>query len=206
MMDWTSNDQAGHRTAAGSCGASDGAHIWRCTRPGELRLRSRLLTARTPSIMACSRPMGHGCSLSRSDSRGPRGTSISRPSKPRAPASRRSWATGEASRTRTGRPARPTGRRIAFETDPRGNKEIYTVAADGADPGPLDASPGLDAHPCWSPDGKTVAFATDRWGAWRLAAVGHAGDSGLVRLHGPGLDDYQGIPRRDAARLYRQHR
>ena len=48
-------------------------------------------------------------------------------------------------------------------------------------PRPPDPEPGLDAHPCWSPDGRTIAFATDRWGGLELAAVRPDG-TGLIRL------------------------
>jgi TolB protein len=85
----------------------------------------------------------------------------------------------------------PDGKRFAFTSTHQGNQEIYTAAADGSDVVRLTQHPGQDAHPCWSPDGTAIAYATDRWGGGlELAAVRPDG-TGLVRLtDSPDLDDY----------------
>jgi TolB protein len=85
--------------------------------------------------------------------------------------------------------ASPDGKRFAFTSTHEGNQEIYTAAIDGTDLVRLTQSPGIDAHPCWAPDG-SVVFATDRWGGLELAIV-KADGTGLRRLtQSAGLDDY----------------
>ena len=52
----------------------------------------------------------------------------------------------------------PDGRRIAFQSDRDGNREIYIVNADGSGQTQIDEPCGADAIPGWSPDGRTIAF------------------------------------------------
>ena len=107
-MGWISNVRTGPPTAAGSCsrgtrptGRTCGSTFSTWGRQAPPRAGSP--TARTPSTTGCSRPTGPGCCSWPSRSRGPRGTfERTRPSTRRAPASRRSWATVEKLRTRTG--------------------------------------------------------------------------------------------------------
>lgn len=53
-------------------------------------------------------------------------------------------------------------------TLPNFESEVYTINVDGSGEKRLTDSPGLDAFPAWSPDGKRIAFATDRDGNWEL--------------------------------------
>ena len=61
----------------------------------------------------------------------------------------------------------PDGKKIAFtskrDDDPNseifyGNSEIYVMNADGSNQTRLTNNPSFDMVPCWSPDGKKIAF------------------------------------------------
>ena len=52
--------------------------------------------------------------------------------------------------------------KIAFVSDRDGNDEIYIMDADGSKAINLTNHPASDRHPSWSPDGKSIAFASRR--------------------------------------------
>ena len=65
----------------------------------------------------------------------------------------------------------PDGKRIAFISDRDGHpdripgwftSEIYVMNTDGGHPQNLTNSPADDRNPSWSPDGKRIAFQSDR--------------------------------------------
>ena len=56
----------------------------------------------------------------------------------------------------------PDGRRIAFMSDRSGDPEIYVAESDGLGLKQLTATPGRDAHPSWSRDGKHILFQSPR--------------------------------------------
>ena len=51
---------------------------------------------------------------------------------------------------------------IAFESDRNGRYDIYVVNPDGSRETRLTNDPGEDVDPAWSPDGKKLAFESDR--------------------------------------------
>ena len=48
------------------------------------------------------------------------------------------------------------------------NSDLWLVPVAGGDPRRLTTAPGADNHPRWSPDGKTIAFASNRGGSTQV--------------------------------------
>jgi len=83
----------------------------------------------------------------------------------------------------------PDGRRIAFMSDRDGNREIYSVNADGTDVRNLTNDSASDYHPSWSPDGRRIAFVSTRDGNNEIYAM-DADGTGVTRLTTHFGDDY----------------
>jgi len=75
----------------------------------------------------------------------------------------------------------PDGSSVAYvvsELDPASGKtesHLWMVAAAGGEPRRMTTAPGVNNHPRWSPDGKTLAFLSDRGGStqvWLLPLEG----------------------------------
>lgn len=56
----------------------------------------------------------------------------------------------------------PDGKTLAFESDPGGNPDIWTVNAAGGEPRQLTTWSGLDRNPTWSLDGSALYFMSDK--------------------------------------------
>ena len=85
-------------------------------------------------------------------------------------------ATGQAKKIFAGdavQPAwSPDGRRIAFWSNIGGQRDLWTIAAEGGTPVAVTADAATDWSPEWSPDGRSLYFSTDRGGnmnIWRVA-------------------------------------
>ena len=72
--------------------------------------------------------------------------------------------------------------RIAFVSDRDGDDEIYAMNADGSGLARLTNNPAYDAFPSWSPDGRRVAFVSDRGDGDDEIYAMNADGSGLARL------------------------
>ncbi len=68
----------------------------------------------------------------------------------------------------------PDGKLVVYvvsELDRAGgksNSDLWLVPAAGGEPKRLTTAPGADNHPRWSPDGRTIAFASDRGGSTQV--------------------------------------
>jgi Tol biopolymer transport system component len=65
----------------------------------------------------------------------------------------------------------PSGKRIVYWSNTNGQRDLFTVAADGGARVALTDDAALDWCPVWSGDGRFVYFASDRGGAtniWRI--------------------------------------
>jgi Tol biopolymer transport system component len=67
----------------------------------------------------------------------------------------------------------PSGKRIAYWalSTGGGQRDLYTIPAEGGTPVPVTQDPALDWNPAWSPDGKALYFSSNRGGSmnlWRI--------------------------------------
>ena len=61
----------------------------------------------------------------------------------------------------------PDGKTIAFSY----NGDIYLVSSEGGEASQLTSNPAYDYAPVWSPDGKILAFASDRYGNFDIYTI-----------------------------------
>jgi len=80
----------------------------------------------------------------------------------------------------------PDGQNIAFTAVRQRNTDVYIVSANGGPPRGLTSYPGADKWPCWSRDGQSIYFNTNRSGPggdiWKMPGTG--GEAVRITQHG----------------------
>ncbi len=75
----------------------------------------------------------------------------------------------------------PDGKSVAFvvadvlKAENRTNSDIWIIPSSGGEPRKFTSSPRHDRHPVWSPDGKTIAFESNRNGSFQIYLQSAAG-------------------------------
>jgi Tol biopolymer transport system component len=104
----------------------------------------------------------------------------------------------------------PDGKWIAFDSDrdevnpddcyPNCNYEIYVLNVNGRGVTRLTNHPASDLYPSWSPDGKRIAFESDRNGNWEIYVM-NADGSEVTNLTQNQASDYAASWSPDGRRL-----
>jgi len=74
----------------------------------------------------------------------------------------------------------PDGRKLAWSMSVDGNADIYLTdigAGAGGEPTRLTSEPGIDTSPTWSPDGKQLAFVSQRGGSPQIYMMNSDGSA-----------------------------
>src|SRR5258705_8765603 len=85
-----------------------------------------------------------------------------------------------------------TNGKIVFTSprDPGNNHHVYVMDPDGSHQAPLTVGDFIDSEPAWSPDGKRIAFRSNRDDGNGDIFVMNADGSGVTRLTvNTGVDD-----------------
>jgi len=83
----------------------------------------------------------------------------------------------------------PDGKKIVFCSSKKDNKpysstHIYTIPVEGGEPKQLTIRPGWDRFPCWSPDGKSIAFIRYSDASWIKKKQDYINNICIVRPEG----------------------
>ena len=69
----------------------------------------------------------------------------------------------------------PDGSHLVFALSATGNADIWVQNVDGSELRQLTNDPAADAWPVWSPDGRSIMFASLRDGAWETRRIPASG-------------------------------
>ena len=78
------------------------------------------------------------------------------------------------------------GGTLLYQSRATGNWDVYSVPAGGGTPRNLTNSPSQDSGATFSPDGRSVAFMSDRDGSWGIWVAGIDGSNPQKLLAVPG--------------------
>lgn len=70
-----------------------------------------------------------------------------------------------------------THAQIAYDSEARGNRDIYVMDSDGQNPRNLTNHPANDWHPSWSPSGARLAFTSNRDGTFGIYVMDANGEN-----------------------------
>jgi TolB protein len=89
----------------------------------------------------------------------------------------------------------PDGQRLLFAYDKaspnQGDIEVYVIGLDGKEPTPVAVTKGKLSHeesPCWSPDGKRIAYTSTRHGNQELYVSASDGKDEVRLTSAPAID------------------
>lgn len=85
----------------------------------------------------------------------------------------------------------PNGSKIVFvKWFENSNGEIFVMNSDGTIPVNVTNNPAFDGYPCWSPDGKSILFSSNRSGKYKLFTINIDGNELKPFLQSP-FDEHQ---------------
>lgn len=76
----------------------------------------------------------------------------------------------------------PDGRKIAYDADMKGAKQIYVADADGTNQKRLTNGPASNESPSWSPDGTKILYQSTRQGGSDLVMMNADGSKPVVLI------------------------
>jgi TolB protein len=88
----------------------------------------------------------------------------------------------------------PDGRKICFESDRDGRRNVYVMSSGGGPAQPIDPGPSNRCTPAWSPRGDMIAFTAFADGRSTIGTMGQDGSRERILSTGFGDDDPRFAP------------